>query len=74
MQKGNLSKHTLVTKPSHHGNHYLWPGSVSISRSNSHEGRNSHAALYNANNEENNKKVFEKHKQKKKKNITEQAI
>jgi len=44
---------------------------VNISRSNSHEGRNSCAALYNANNKENNKKVFEKHKQK---NITEQVI
>jgi len=59
MQKVNLSKYTLVTQPSHHGNHCLWPGSVNISRSNSHEGRNSHA-----NNEENNKKVFEKHMKK----------
>jgi len=37
---------------------------VNISKSNSHEGSNSHAALYNANNEENKKKVFEKHAKK----------
>jgi hypothetical protein len=71
MQKVNLSKYTLVPQLSHHGNHYLWQGSVNISRSNSHVGSNSHAALHNANNEENNKEVLKKHMQK---NTKEEAI